>query len=204
MILCIVLSSAKCVSFDFRLRNPILDKYSSSLSILSTYLEAISNLLFHVIGEDETESNANPKFLSHLNLIEQLVIQFLRLYPQLSAYHQKSAHHCFLKIVFALHSKHSRHCTPFTDRVVTVVLNQAIASPTSAELDILTDAWKANNEKQSEDGSTRTKYPTELRGVLSYMGIWTNAANCEIIACVLIIINVHITWLNYFLTQITV
>ncbi|XP_021944654.2 DNA-dependent protein kinase catalytic subunit isoform X3 [Folsomia candida] len=160
-----------------KLNHPVADIYSGSLTLVSNYLETISNLLLYLIEEDkETDPIANSKFLGQINLVEQISVQFLMFYPQLGAYQRKYGHQCFLKIINSLYTKHNQTCIPFIDRTLPVVLSQVIASPTAAELEILTDAWKAINETHSK---REAKRPLELKGVSSYLGIWVNMVNAK-------------------------
>jgi hypothetical protein len=160
-----------------RLNNPITDKYSGSLSLVSAYLESAGGILPHVFplaGECPSET---AKFLSCLNSIEQLTVQLITFYPDLSERVRTFAHLSFTKIVKGLQQKHSSYCIPFVDRVINRSLSHIIASPTQAELDILIESWNKANEPNQSKKSARSQLG--LRGVRAYVQFWNSLAFSE-------------------------
>ena len=168
------------IAFKIRLNSPTLEKYSGPLSMITNYLETVSCLLVHVMKENKEDPTANIKFLADLNILEQLIIQVFTYYPELSKFQRKTGHISILKIVDSLYKKHHHHYAPFVQRIVSSSLSCIIASPTSAELDIIGEAWKIESERleQGNDGNhlipKRRPDSLGLQGVSAYLPIWAN------------------------------
>jgi len=146
-----------------------MDKYSGSLSLISTYLESIGGII------PQIESSNDHVFLSQLDSIETLTIHLTTYFPDLSERVRMYAHLSLLKLVKGLQLGHQDVCIPFLDRVINASLSHLIASPTQAELDILFEAWNKSNQSSSSKKSPKSQLG--LRGIKSYTQFWINSAS---------------------------
>lgn len=147
------------------------EKFSKygSVSLLPLYVESIGHILFSMKISDE-ESLAI--FHNRLLVIEELAIALATHFPQLGEKYKESASYAMDRVLSSLYLRHFKWCRPYLEKVIEEGVTFAIASPTRAEVDMLSESYsKVGNEKELKK--------LNLHTVKSYVKFWTKLVNSK-------------------------
>lgn len=154
----------------------IVDRYSSPLSMVTSYLESVANLLPSLKRQPSDavcDNNSSPSIIDiseeDLDAMKRLTVLLIRFYPELSENQRSYSYISVQKIFDSLWRNHHVWCEPFIRNVYEQSLLTIVSCPTRAEVDILVESYNRSNPDKKKSAFRELG----LKPVTFYAPFWT-------------------------------
>lgn len=144
--------------------SPVVDKYNSSITVVSTYLDSVASILPSLKSGEEVANLPE----THMESIKKLTILLVHFFPDLSESKRYYAHISVQRVFDSLWDHHHSLCEPFIEQVYQQSLLHIVSSPTRAEVDILIESWNKTHPESKKSAQSQLG----LKPVSFYTQFW--------------------------------